>query len=95
MANQLVNALIAGVVGVVAYIAVRALVGGSFYGTGGNCSYNTSFCISPWGETNASNCTTFFSPTAGELLLHDILPLAVAIMTVAGLFMGLTRIRGA
>jgi len=94
LVNQIVNGLIAAVVGAVAYIAVRALVGGSIYGVGNNCTYNTSFCIDPWGETNASNCTEFFSPTAGELMIHDILPLAIAIMVVAGLFIGLTRVRG-
>jgi len=34
------------------------------------------------------------SASAGELMIHDILPLAIAIMVVAGLFMGLTRVRG-
>lgn len=95
MVNTITNALIAGIVGAVAWIAVHALVGGAIYGAGGNCSYNTSFCINPWGCTNSSNCTAFFAPTAGELMIHDILPLAIAIITVAGLFMGLTRVRGA
>lgn len=39
----------------------------------------------------AYNATT---ATAGELMIHDILPLAIAIMVVAGLFMGLTRVKG-
>jgi len=95
MVNQVINALIAGVVGAVAFIAVRALVSGSIYGANSNCSYNTSFCIEPWGEANASLCNATFSPTAGELMIHDILPLAIAIMVIAGLFMGLTRVKGA
>lgn len=84
MVNQIVNALIAGVVGAVAYVAVNAMVGGSIYGAAGNLSY-----------TNAQNVT--LNPggiTAGETMIHDILPLAIAIMVIAGLFMGLTRVRG-
>lgn len=95
MVNQVINGLIAGVIGAVAFIAVRALVGGSIYGPNSNCPYNTSYCLDPLGETNFSNCTGGnFTPTAGELMIHDILPLAIAIIVVAGLFMGLTRVRG-
>ena len=84
MVSQVINGLIAGVVGAVAYIAVNALVGGNIYGTAGNLSY-----------ADAQNTTT--NPggiTAGETMIHDILPLAIAIMVVAGLFMGLTRVKG-
>jgi len=84
MVNQVINGLIAGVVGAVAYIAVDAMVGGSIYGGNGNLSF-----------ANAANVT--LNPggiTAGETMIHDILPLAIAIMVVAGLFMGLTRVRG-
>jgi len=77
MVNQVINGLIASVVGAVAFIAVKAMVGASIYDPGGNSAYNSS---------NAS---------AGELMIHDILPLAIAIMVVAGLFMGLTRVKGA
>jgi len=76
MVDKIINGMIAGIVGAVAFIAVKALVSGSVYNPNGNCPYNT---------TNAS---------AGELMIHDILPLALAIMVVAGLFMGLTRVRG-
>ncbi|HUW47059.1 MAG TPA: hypothetical protein VMW50_14885 [Dehalococcoidia bacterium] len=77
MVNQVVNGLIASVIGAVAFIAVKAMVGGSIYGVNSNAAYNSS------------------TATAGELMIHDILPLAIAIMVVAGLFMGLTRVKGA
>ena len=76
MVNQVINGLIASVVGAVAFIAVKALVGGSIYGENGTAAYNST------------------TATAGELMIHDILPLAIAIMVVAGLFMGLTRVKG-
>lgn len=79
MVNQVINGLIASVVGAVAYIAVSALVNGNIYGPNGTLSW-----------INANNGTV----TAGEMMVHDILPLAVAIMIVAGLFMGLTRVKG-
>jgi len=91
MTNTVVNGLIAGVVGAVAFIAVKALVGGSIYGPASNHSY--VWCLDTYGA-NMTNCTTVFVPTAGEIMIHNILPLAVAIMVVAGLFMGLTRVRG-
>ena len=84
MVNQVINGLIAGIVGAVAYIAVDAMVSGDIYGSAGNLSY-----------ANAANLT--LNPggrTAGELMIHDILPLAIAIMVIAGLFMGLTRVKG-
>lgn len=80
MVTQVINGLIAGVVGAVAFIAVKAMVGGSFYGTNNNETYQA-----------AKDATT---TTAGDLMIHDILPLAIAIMVIAGLFMGLTRVRG-
>jgi len=81
MVNQVTNGLIASVVGAVAYIAVSAMVNGKIYGAGGNCLWST--------------VKTAGNYTAGEMMIHDILPLAIAIMVVAGLFMGLTRVRGA
>jgi len=80
MVNQVINGLIAGVVGAVAFIAVKALVSGSFYGYKGTESYATALAAG--------------NSTAGDLMIHDILPLAIAIMVIAGLFMGLTRVRG-
>lgn len=86
MVNQVITGLIAGVVGAVAYIAVNALVGSSIYGPAGNAT---------WAECKAKNATMCpDGATAGETMIHDILPLAIAIMVVAGLFMGLTRVRG-
>ena len=81
MVNQVINGLIAGVVGAVAFIAVKAMVGGSFYGTANNQTYSAA--------------KTAGTTTAGDLMIHDILPLAIAIMVIAGLFMSLTRVRGA
>jgi len=82
MVNQVINGLIAGVVGAVAFIAVRAMVNGRFYGDASNYT---------WYQIQAdANLTA----TAGETMIHDILPLAIAIMVIAGLFMGLTRVKG-
>lgn len=78
MIDKVINGMIAAIVGAVAFIAIQALVGGSFYGPTGTMDY----------AENATNIT------AGELMIHDILPLAIAILVVAGLFMGLTHIRG-
>lgn len=78
MVDQLINGMIAAIVGAVAFVAVQALVGGDFYGPSGSDGY----------ADNATNIT------AGELMIHDILPLAIAIMVIAGLFMGLTKVRG-
>jgi len=78
MVDQVINGMIAGIVGAVAFVAVQALVGGAFYGPSGHDNY----------ADNATNIT------AGELMIHDILPLAIAIMVIAGLFMGLTRVKG-
>lgn len=78
MVDHIINAMIAGIVGAVAFVAVKALVSGNIYGPSGKDAY----------AANASNIT------AGELMLHDILPLAIAIMTVAALFMGLTKVKG-
>jgi len=80
MVNQVINALIAGVVGAVAYVAVNALVNGSIYGPYGNLTWEV--------VDGAGNYT------AGEMMIHDILPLAIAIMVIAGLFISLTRVRG-
>jgi len=78
MIDKVINGMIAGIVGAVAFVAVRALVTSNMYGPTGTMAYNE----------NATNITP------GELMIHDILPLAIAIMIVAGLFMGLTRVRG-
>jgi len=80
MVDQIVNGLIAGVIGAVAFIAVKAMVSSNIYGWKGGENYT--------GAKAAGNTT------AGEMMIHDILPLAIAIMVIAGLFMGLTRIRG-
>jgi len=81
MVNQVINGLIAGVVGAVAFIAVKSLVSGSFYGATNNQTYAAAVAAG--------------TSTAGDLMIHDILPLAIAIMVIAGLFMGLTRVKGA
>ena len=81
MVGQVINALISGIIGAVAFVAVKALVSSDIYGDDGNISYAASEAA---GQS-----------TAGELMIHDILPLAIAIMVIAGLFMGLTRVRGA
>lgn len=81
MVNQVINGLIAGVVGAVAFIAVKAMVSADIYGPNGDVSYAAA--------DTANNAT------AGDLMIHDILPLAIAIMVIAGLFMSLTRVRGA
>ena len=78
MIDKIINGMIAAIVGAVAFIAIQALVGADFYGPSGTDGY----------ADNATNITP------GELMIHDILPLAIAILVVAGLFMGLTRVRG-
>lgn len=92
MVDKVINGLIGSILGAVAFVAVRAMTNGSFYGLGSNWTYeqvtNPTAC-----SANASNCT-YHDPTAGELMIHDILPLAIAIMVVAGIFLGLTHVRG-
>jgi len=96
MVDKVINGLIAGVVGAVAFIAVRALVNSSIYdypaGVGGwnasNSSWNYTWAEGSNVAYNSSNAS------AGDLMIHDILPLAIAILVVAGLFMSLTKIRG-
>lgn len=83
MVDQVINGLIAGVIGAVAFIAVRAMVSGAFYGKASNYT---------WTQMKAD--PTNLTITAGETMIHDILPLAIAIMVIAGLFMGLTRVKG-
>ena len=68
MVTQIINGMIAAIIGAVAFIAVKALVGGM------NNSTWSSSEVTMW---------------------ETIVPLAIAIMTVAGLFLGLTRIKGA
>ena len=80
MVDQVINGLIAGVVGAVAFVAVKAMVSADIYGPEGDLSYDAA--------------DTAGNATAGDLMIHDILPLAIAIMVIAGLFMGLTRIKG-
>ena len=98
MVDKVINALIAGVVGAVSFIAVSALVKSSIYGPNGDHAYTWCDVLVGGGEgaipTNTTNCTTVFTPSAAELMIHDILPLAIAIMVIAGLFMGLTKVRG-
>jgi len=99
MVDRLINSLIAGVIGVAAFIAVKSLLDrAAIYGDGGNYT---------WGQpTNPANCTaytlnvsngsacTWYNPTAADTLVHDIFPIAIAILVVVGLFMGLTKVRG-
>jgi len=97
MVDKVINGLISAVLGAVAFITVQALVGGDFYdgpishntwnGTNGSFDFGTNdtFTNLPYNSTNASS---------SELMIHEILPLAIAIMVVVGLFMGLTHIRG-
>jgi len=80
MIDKVINGMIAGIVGAVAFVAVTSLVNSSIYS--GNVPTDTNM---PYNSSNAS---------AGELMIHDILPLAIAIMVIAGLFMSLTQIRG-
>jgi len=80
MVDKIINGMIAGIVGAVAYVAVSALVNSSIYT--GSVESDSNL---PYNSSNAS---------AGELMIHDILPLAIAIMVIAGLFMSLTQIRG-
>ena len=92
MVDKVINSMIAGIVGAVAFLAIRALVNSSFYGENGDEAYgvvNNSVACS----ANASNCT-WHDPTAGELMIHDILPLAIAIMVIAGIFIGMTKMKG-
>lgn len=88
MVDRVINALIAGVVGVVAFIAVSAIVSTNIY----TCDPTANADNGSWATTgmpyNSANAT------AGEVMMHDMVPLAVAIMVVVGLFMGLTKIRG-
>jgi len=93
MVDKAINALIAGIIGAVAFIAVKSLLdNAAIYGDSGNYSWgaptNAAVC-----SANHSNCT-WYDPTAGDMVIHDILPIAIAIMVIAGLFMSLTRIRG-
>jgi len=88
MVDKLINAMIAGILGAVAFIAVSAIVGGNLY----TCDQAANTDNGSWSTTgmpyNSSNAS------AGQLMIHDILPLAIAIMVIAGLFMGLTKVRG-
>ena len=68
MVQQIINAMIGAVIGVVAFICVKALVGGM-------------------------NNSTWSS--AEKTMWETIVPLTIAIIVVVGLFMGLTRIKGA
>lgn len=67
MVQQIINGMIAAIVGAVAFIAVKAL-------------------------TSGMNNSTWSS--AERTMMEVILPLGIAIMVIAGLFMGLTRVRG-
>jgi len=67
MVNQIINGMIAAIVGAVAFIAVKALI--------------TGMNNSTWSD-------------AEKTMMETILPLGIAIMVIAGLFMGLTRVRG-
>jgi len=66
MVSQIINGMIAAIVGAVAFIAVKALTGGMNNST--------------WSD-------------AEKTMMEIILPLGIAIMVIAGLFMGLTRVR--
>jgi len=93
MVDRVVNALIAGVIGVAAFIAVKSMLdSAAIYGDGGNYTWgqatNPTVCTA-----NSSNCT-WYDATAADTMIHDILPIAIAIMIVAGLFMALTKVKG-
>lgn len=121
MVNTIINALIAGVVGAVAFIAVRALL----LGAGADCCgdplsnstiANQSVIVGDCGcwdcvlAGNVTNCTyngvtyeankTICAPCAecwsgAECVMTlNLIPLAVAIVTIVVLFMGLTKMRG-
>ena len=92
MVDKVINGMIAGIVGAVAFVAIRALVTSAIYGEASNYTYegptNGAVCTA-----NVSNCT-WHDPTPAEMVIHDLLPIAIAIMVVAGLFLGLTHMRG-
>ena len=117
MTNTIVNALIAGVVGAVAFIAVRALViGAGEVPCGDALTVNTTSgviagdCGSVYCQNataNATHCSGVGAPAVNTtysleecwagaecVMIVTILPLAIAITVIAGLFMGLTRVRG-
>jgi len=129
MVNQVVNGLIAGVIGAVAFIAVRALVlatgadcCGTQIATGNNTANVTRVINGTCGEllcppnvadnasvlvTNCSyggvtyqmnatvygKCAECWSLANCSLML-TVLPLAIAIFVIAGLFLGLTKVSG-
>ena len=118
MVNQVISALIAGVVGAVAFIAVRALVIGAGLAPCGNtlaCDGTTGNITGSCGSVLCLNgtegvmCNGTYSGANNTVvnsniecwagvectLMVTILPLVIAIVTVATLFMALTRVRGA
>jgi len=99
MIDKAINALIAGIIGAVAFVAVKSLLdSAAIYGNSGNYTWgaptNPVDCEAyTLNASNGSACT-WYEPTVGDIVIHNILPLAIAIMVITGLFMGLTRIRG-
>ena len=88
MVDNIINGMIAGIVGAVAYIAVKAVVGSNIY----TCNQAANTDNGSWTTTNVAYNSS--NATAGQLMIHDILPLAIAILVIAGLFLGLTKVRG-
>jgi len=97
MVDKVINGLIASILGAVAFITIQALVGGDFYdGPISHNTYNASNGTWDFGSNNTFTNLPYNSTNASssEMMIHEILPLAIAIMVVVGLFMGLTHIRG-
>ena len=97
MVDKVINGLIASILGAVAFITIQALVGGDFYdGPISHHTYNASNGTWDFGSNNTFTSLPYNSTNASssEMMIHEILPLAIAIMVVVGLFMGLAHIRG-
>ena len=67
MVDAVINALVAGLIGTIAFVVIKEVV--------------------------AAQDTT--SWTSAESAIIDIIPIVLAILVVVGMFMGLTRMRGA
>ena len=97
MVDKLINAMVSAIVDAVSFMAIQALVGGSFYeGPISHHTYNASNGTWDFGNNLTASNLPYNSSnaSAGDLMIHDILPLAIAILVVAGLFIGLSHARG-
>jgi len=88
MVDKLINGLISAVVGAVAFIAVRSLTNSNIY----TCDQAANTDNGSWSTINMPFNSS--NASAGQIMIHDILPLAIAILVIAGLFLGLTKVRG-